>query len=51
VRVAERTGMTQVVVTHDQYLAHNVANAVYALESGRLRRIEDPDGFAGRAAP
>lgn len=39
-RVAERTGMTQVVVTHDEYLARDVASAVYALEDGRLRRID-----------
>jgi ABC-type polar amino acid transport system ATPase subunit len=41
-RVAERTGMTQVVVTHDEYLARDVASAVYALEDGRLRKIEAP---------
>lgn len=38
-RVAERTGMTQVVVTHDEHLARDVASAVYALEDGRLRRL------------
>lgn len=39
-RVAERTGMTQVVVTHDEYLARDVASAVYALEDGRLRKLD-----------
>jgi len=39
-RVAERTGMTQVVVTHDEYLARDVASGVYALENGRLRRLD-----------
>ena len=38
-RVAERTGMTQVVVTHDEHLARDVTSAVYALEDGRLRRL------------
>lgn len=41
-RVAERTGMTQVVVTHDEYLARDVASAVYALEDGRLRKLDVP---------
>lgn len=36
--VAERTGMTQVVVTHDPALARDVAQAVYVLEDGRLAR-------------
>lgn len=40
-RVAERTGMTQVVVTHDEYFARDVASAVYALEEGRLRKLDD----------
>jgi ABC-type polar amino acid transport system ATPase subunit len=39
-RVAERTGMTQVVVTHDERLARDVASAVYALEDGRLRKLD-----------
>jgi len=39
-RVADRTGMTQVVVTHDERLARDVASAVYALEDGRLRRLD-----------
>jgi ABC-type polar amino acid transport system ATPase subunit len=39
-RVAERTGMTQVVVTHDEHLAREVASAVYSLEEGRLRRLD-----------
>ena len=34
--------MTQVVVTHDEHLARDVASAVYALEDGRLRKIEAP---------
>jgi len=50
-RVAERTGMTQVVVTHDEYLARDVASAVYALEEGRLRRLAGTDGPAREAAP
>jgi ABC-type polar amino acid transport system ATPase subunit len=41
-RVAEHTGMTQVVVTHDEYLARDVASAVYALEDGRLRKLDVP---------
>jgi ABC-type polar amino acid transport system ATPase subunit len=36
-KVAERTGMTQVVVTHDPLMAREVAQAVYVLEDGRLR--------------
>jgi polar amino acid transport system ATP-binding protein len=50
-RVAERTGMTQVVVTHDEYLARDVASAVYALEAGRLRRLDGADGPVREAAP
>jgi ABC-type polar amino acid transport system ATPase subunit len=41
-RVSERTGMTQVVVTHDEHLARDVASAVYALEDGRLRKLDVP---------
>jgi ABC-type polar amino acid transport system ATPase subunit len=36
-RVAERTGMTQVVVTHDPAMAKELATAVYVLEDGKLR--------------
>lgn len=36
-KVAERTGMTQVVVTHDSAMARELAKAVYVLEDGKLR--------------
>ena len=49
-RVAERTGMTQVVVTHDEYLARDVASAVYALEDGRLRKLDGPANPARRGS-
>ena len=37
-RVAESTGMTQVVVTHDPKLADSVCKAVFVLEDGQLKR-------------
>lgn len=36
-KVAERTGMTQVVVTHDPVMARELAQAVYVLDEGKLR--------------
>jgi ABC-type polar amino acid transport system ATPase subunit len=50
-RVAERTGMTQVVVTHDEHLAREVASAVYALEEGRLRKLDGPPTMPRGATP
>ena len=37
-RVSEKTGMTQVVVTHDPALAKEIAKAVFVLENGKLTR-------------
>lgn len=35
-KVAERTGMTQVVVTHDAVMAHELAATVWVLDEGKL---------------
>lgn len=35
-KVAERTGMTQVVVTHDAIMARELASAVWQLDAGKL---------------
>ena len=39
--VAERTGMTQVVVTHDPDWARNVADDLFVLENRQLTKIHD----------
>jgi ABC-type polar amino acid transport system ATPase subunit len=36
-RVAERSGATQLIVTHDEVLATSLTRSVYVLESGALR--------------
>ena len=42
--VAERTGMTQIVVTHDPAWAHTVCDEVFTLEKTGLSRTPHPAG-------
>lgn len=43
-KVAERTGMTQLVVTHDPQMAHELAKTVWTLDAGQMT----PTFAAGR---